>query len=182
VRSQRNAQLANTPSTTRLPARTPAAAGKAAPRDEIRVLNPTLRNGFAQVPSPVMRARGLSHQAVRLYALLLDYSWSDNACFPGQARLAADLDLKSVRSVYSILSELRDYGLIDWHRRPNNSNVYLILDFTQVQFVDSQGLAFLISLYKFCYPQGCTLMIRGANPHVNSLIRLTRMNAFIKSI
>jgi hypothetical protein len=100
-------------------------------RDQIRVLNPTLRNGFAQVPSPLMRARGLSHQAVRLYGLLLDYSWSDNACFPGQARLAADLDLKSVRSVYTILSELRDYGLIDWHRRPNNSNVYLLLDFTQ---------------------------------------------------
>lgn len=58
----------------------------------------------------------------------------------------------------------------------------LILDFSQVHFVDSQGLAFLISLYKFCYPQGCALSIRGANPHVNSLIRLTRMNAFIKSV
>ena len=111
------------------PRRSERATGES--RDQIRVLNPTLRNGFAQVPSPVMRARGLSHQAVRLYGLLLDYSWSDNACFPGQTRLAADLDLKSVRSVYTILTELRDYGLIDWHRRPNNSNVYLLLDFTQ---------------------------------------------------
>lgn len=58
----------------------------------------------------------------------------------------------------------------------------LILDFSHVSFVDSQGLGFLISLYKFCYPQGCTLSIRGANAHVSSLIRLTRMNAFIKAI
>lgn len=58
----------------------------------------------------------------------------------------------------------------------------LILDFQQVGFLDSQGLAFLISLYKFCFPQGCTLAVRGANPHVNSLMTLTRLNAFIKSI
>lgn len=58
----------------------------------------------------------------------------------------------------------------------------LILDFQEVSFLDSQGLALLISLYKFCYPQGCGLAIRNAPGHVCNLIQLTRLNAFIKLI
>lgn len=128
---QRNPQRAPAPGASRLPARTAAAAAGGAPRDEIRVLNPTLRDGFAQLPSPVLRARGLSDQAIRMYGLLLDYAWQDGACFPGQTRLAWDMGLKSLRSVQTILAELRAYGLIDWHRRSHKSNVYLILDYTR---------------------------------------------------
>lgn len=98
--------------------------------DEIRILNPTLASGFTQVPSPVLRARGLSQEAKCCYALLLDYAWQKGSCFPGQERLAWDLGVRRRQTASAALNELREYGLIDWSRRPNRSNVYLILDYT----------------------------------------------------
>lgn len=58
----------------------------------------------------------------------------------------------------------------------------LILDFGHIAFVDSQGLAFLIALYRFCNPKGCSIAIRNANAHVGNLIRMTRLTAFIKML
>jgi anti-anti-sigma factor len=58
----------------------------------------------------------------------------------------------------------------------------LVLDFQRVSFIDSQGLSFLVSLYKFCHPQRCSLALRQVPPDVETLIRLTRLNAFIKLI
>lgn len=106
-------------------ARAPAAEG-----GRIHVENPLLRYRFAQVPRPVLRARGLSQEAKALYALLLDYAWNNQSCFPGQKRLGWDLEI-SVRSVQRALTELRDYGLITWVRRPNNSNLYVLKDFAK---------------------------------------------------
>lgn len=58
----------------------------------------------------------------------------------------------------------------------------LILDFREIKFVDSQGLAFLIALYKFCYAQACTLSIASAPAPVLNLIKLTRIDSFITII
>lgn len=56
----------------------------------------------------------------------------------------------------------------------------LVLDFGKIAFVDSQGLAFIIALYRFCNPKGCAIAIRNANSHVSNLFRMTRLTAFIK--
>lgn len=58
----------------------------------------------------------------------------------------------------------------------------LVLDFQRISFVDSQGLAFLIALYKYCAPVNCAISIRSANSHVSNLVRMTRMTAFLKLI
>lgn len=58
----------------------------------------------------------------------------------------------------------------------------LVLDFQRISFLDSQGLAFLITLYKFCHPQRCILALSHVPPHIENLIRLTRLTAFIKLI
>src|SRR5262245_32227947 len=47
--------------------------------------------GFVCLPRAVLRARGLSRDAKLLYALLRDYARQDGQCFPGTARLRADL-------------------------------------------------------------------------------------------
>ena len=93
----------------------------------ITILEPSLSYGFTQLPRPVLKARGLSRNAKTLYALLLDYAWQSGSCFPGQTRLADDLDI-SVDSIRRDLDELRKYGLISWQRRPGLSatNIYYI--------------------------------------------------------
>jgi predicted transcriptional regulator len=96
------------------------------PNDTIEFEDPGMRAGFAQVPRLVLKARGLSDKAKVVYALLLDYAWQQGSCFPGQRRLASDLDTTD-RTIRSALNELRDYGLIDWKQRGlNQTNVYYI--------------------------------------------------------
>ncbi len=96
-------------------------------QDIIEILDPNLRLGFAQMPRPVLRAAALSRNAKTLYALLLDYAWQDGSCFPGQARLATDLDI-SVDTLKRDLDELRRYGLLNWKQRGmNQTNIYYIL-------------------------------------------------------
>jgi len=86
-----------------------------------------LRAGFTQLPNYVFRIRGLSHGAKLTYALLLSYAWQSGSCFPGQATLAADLDV-SVRSVGDYLRELQERGLIRIQRRGlGKTNIYHIL-------------------------------------------------------
>jgi len=93
----------------------------------IEILDPNLKQGFAQIPRPVLKAKRLSRNAKCLYALLLDYAWQQGSCFPGQQKLAEDLDVTD-RTVRTDLTELRDYGLIDWKRRGLTlSNIYYIL-------------------------------------------------------
>ncbi len=103
--------------------------------DVIEILDPNLRLGFAQMPRPVLRASGLSRNAKTLYALLLDYAWQDGSCFPGQARLAADLDI-SVDTLKRDLDELRRYGLLSWKQRGmNQTNVYYILPLSDCPYL-----------------------------------------------
>ncbi len=94
--------------------------------DVIRIMDPNLRGGFAQLPRAILKARRLSDRAKVVYALLLDYAWQQGSCFPGQKRLAEDLDTTE-RTIQRALTELRDYALISWRRRGmTQTNVYLI--------------------------------------------------------
>lgn len=95
--------------------------------DIIHIVDENLRQGFAQVPRPVLRAKRLSLKAKVVYIALLDYAWRNDSCFPGHQTLADDLDT-SRDSVIRALDELRCYGLIDWKRQGlNRPNVYYLL-------------------------------------------------------
>jgi Helix-turn-helix domain len=92
--------------------------------DRMESLAENLQWGYARMPRPVLKAKGLSFRAKCLYCLLLDYARDKAFCFPGQEQLAADLDT-SVDTIQRGLNELRVYGLIEWQPSGyNQTNVY----------------------------------------------------------
>jgi len=94
----------------------------------IIIENEALRHGFTQIPNYVLRDRSLSLAARLVYTMLLSYAWQEERCFPGQARLAADLGVDE-RSVRRYLAELRERGYVDWDQRGlGKTNVYYIRD------------------------------------------------------
>jgi hypothetical protein len=107
----------------------------------IEIMDVNLRQGFAQVPRPVLRAKGLSVKAKLVYIALLDYAWQQGSCYPGQVRLAADLDV-SVDTVQRALRELKRFQLVDWKQRGlNQTNVYQLLPLAKnpLLFPDDAG-------------------------------------------
>jgi len=97
------------------------------PLDEIRIVDENLKGGFVQLPRLVLRAKHLSVKAKLIYGMLLDYAWHDDHVFPGQDRMADDLDV-SLDSVQRALQELRVCQLIDYKRQGLNlPNIYFIL-------------------------------------------------------
>ncbi len=100
---------------------------KPKPLDEIRIVDENLKGGFVQLPRLVLRAKSLSVKAKLIYGMLLDYAWHDDRVFPGQERMADDLDV-SLDSVQRALQELKTCQLIDYKRQGLNlPNVYYIL-------------------------------------------------------
>ena len=93
----------------------------------IEILDTTLKHGFSQIPRTVLKAKNLSMQSKTLYALLLDYAWQKDQCFPGQDRLATDLGVHR-NTIQKYLIELRTFKLIKWVRRGlKQTNIYYIL-------------------------------------------------------
>ena len=70
-----------------------------------------LANGFTIIPNIVFKRRDLSAYAKLVYIALLSYAWQQDQCFPGQARLADELQI-SVDSVQRALRQLQDRGLL----------------------------------------------------------------------
>ena len=68
---------------------------------EIVGADPATRYGFTQVPNFVLTNKDLSVGAKLSYAMLLKYAWADDACFPGQQKLAEDMGSgeRSVRKI-----------------------------------------------------------------------------------
>src|SRR5919199_1264179 len=92
----------------------------------IVVEDPTLSQGFTQIPNSVLRRKGLSPGAKLTYMGLLSYAWTKESCFPGQARLGEDLGL-SERSIRTFLAELEKHGLLKITRRGQGlTNVYTL--------------------------------------------------------
>ena len=71
------------------PAPGPDPDGQAA--GSLAVASAALRGGFVLLPRTLLHAPGLSRDAKLLYAILLSYAWQQGSCFPGYARLQADL-------------------------------------------------------------------------------------------
>jgi hypothetical protein len=85
-----------------------------------------LREGFVALPKIVLHLKGLSVGAKVVYAALLGYAWQEGSCFPGQRRLATDLDI-GLRSTVRYIQELQQEGLLKVTRRGlGKTNVYTL--------------------------------------------------------
>jgi len=88
--------------------------------------DPNLRHGFTQIPNVILSDSLLSDKEVRLYGLLLKYSWKEGHCFPGQDTLAKDMGCDS-RTIIRTLKKLANYKLIRIKRQGlNRPNLYFI--------------------------------------------------------
>src|SRR5437762_3736141 len=76
---------------------------------EIIGADPVTRHGFTQVPNFMLTNKSLSVGAKLAYAMLLKYAWDNEACFPGQIKLAEDMGAGQ-RSVRTYLKELERGG------------------------------------------------------------------------
>jgi hypothetical protein len=91
---------------------------------EIVGADPVTRHGFTQVPNFILTNTALSVGAKLAYAMLLKYAWTDNACFPGQQKLAEDIG-SGERSVRTYLNELQDANFLEVTQRGlGKTNLY----------------------------------------------------------
>jgi Helix-turn-helix domain len=82
------------------------------------------RHGFTQVPNFILTNADISVGAKLAYAMLLKYAWGDDACFPGQIKLATDMGATD-RSVRTYLKELESEQLLEIKQRGlGKTNLY----------------------------------------------------------
>jgi hypothetical protein len=82
------------------------------------------RHGFTQVPNFILTKSDISVGAKLAYAMLLKYAWGDDACFPGQTKLAQDMG-SGERSVRRYLEELEKVQLLEIKQRGlGKTNLY----------------------------------------------------------
>ncbi len=91
---------------------------------EIVGADPVTLHGFTQVPNFVLIKKDISVGAKLAYAMLLKYAWGDNACFPGQLKLAEDMGAGE-RSIRTYLKELEAAGILEIKQRGlGKTNLY----------------------------------------------------------
>jgi hypothetical protein len=91
---------------------------------EIVGADPITLHGFTQVPNFVLTKKEISVGAKLAYAMLLKYAWGDQACFPGQLKLAEDMGAGE-RSVRTYLKELETAGILEIKQRGlGKTNLY----------------------------------------------------------
>lgn len=74
--------------------------------------DPATQLGFTQVPNFILTKGDISVGAKLAYAMLLKYAWFDDGCYPGQAKLAADMGAGE-RSIRTYLKELEAASLLE---------------------------------------------------------------------
>src|SRR5947209_14150926 len=91
---------------------------------EIIGADPVTRHGFTQVPNFILTKKDVSVGGKLAYAMLLKYAWDNDACFPGQVKLAEDMGAGE-RSVRTYLKELEAAGLLEITQRGlGKTNLY----------------------------------------------------------
>ena len=91
---------------------------------EIVGADPVTRHGFTQVPNFILTKKDISVGAKLAYAMLLKYAWQDDACFPGQLKLADDMGAGE-RSIRTYLKELETAGILEITQRGlGKTNLY----------------------------------------------------------
>jgi hypothetical protein len=104
---------------------------------EIIGADPVTRHGFTQVPNFILTNKDISVGGKLAYAMLLKYAWDDDACFPGQAKLADDMG-SGERSVRRYLEELEKAHLLEIVQRGlGKTNLYRL--FLTVQKTRTAG-------------------------------------------
>ncbi len=99
--------------------------------------DPVTRQGFTQVPNFILTKNDVSVGAKLAYAMLLKYAWGDDACFPGQTKLAIDMG-SGERSVRRYLEELEKSGLLEIVQRGlGKTNLYRL--FLTIQKTATRG-------------------------------------------
>ncbi len=80
--------------------------------------------GFTQLPNFLLKSKKFSSGDKITFAMLLSYAWQNDFCFPGQARLAADMGITE-RSVRTHLKALEVGGLLAITQRgQGKTNIY----------------------------------------------------------
>ena len=91
---------------------------------EIVGADPVTRHGFTQVPNFILTEPNLTVGAKLTYAMLLSYAWHNDACFPGQQKLATDMG-SGERSIRNYLNELETAGYLEVTQRGlGKTNLY----------------------------------------------------------
>jgi hypothetical protein len=91
---------------------------------EIVGADPITLHGFTQVPNFVLTQKELSVGAKLAYAMLLEYAWGDQACYPSQVKLAQDMGAAE-RSIRTYLKELETTGILEIQQRGlGKTNLY----------------------------------------------------------
>jgi hypothetical protein len=104
---------------------------------EIVGADPATLHGFTQVPNFILTKKDLSVGGKLAYAMLLKYAWGDNACFPGQLKLAEDMGAGE-RSIRTYLKELETGGLLEIEQRGlGKTNIYRL--FLTIKKVPAKG-------------------------------------------
>jgi hypothetical protein len=76
------------------------------------------------VPNFILTNSNISVGAKLAYAMLLKYAWNNDACFPGQVKLAEDMGATD-RSVRTYLKELETAELLEITQRGlGKTNLY----------------------------------------------------------
>lgn len=51
----------------------------------------------------------------------------------------------------------------------------VILDFSEVSFMDSSGIGLIMGRYKILQPLGCSIILQDPAPHISRILRLAGM-------
>jgi len=88
--------------------------------------DPVSAGGFTQLPNFILKDPKLSVGAKVVYAMFISYGWHNDFCYPGQARVAADIGMTQPR-VAQLVGELEKAGLVSIERRgQGKTNIYTI--------------------------------------------------------
>jgi DNA-binding transcriptional ArsR family regulator len=83
---------------------------------------------YVRLPVRVLRQMGLSHGAIVLYGILLDYAGTKKVCWPAAETLAADMGMHR-NTVHAHVRQLETAGLIAVKRHgKGKANAYALLD------------------------------------------------------
>jgi DNA-binding Lrp family transcriptional regulator len=89
-----------------------------------RFVDEVWQAGFTAVPNAILRNPALSYGAKLAFAGLASYAWTNEAAWPGQARLSRELGL-SVRTLRDCVRELEEAELLETERRGlGRTNIY----------------------------------------------------------
>ena len=95
---------------------------------------------------------------------------NENSCLI--ARLSGELDHHSVRSI----REEIDTAVTE--QQPSK----LALDFREVTFMDSSGIGLIIGRYKLMKEWGGQLEIRGTQPYIRRVLKLSGIERIVKIV